>query len=102
MTAATDLAALRASLAADAPPPHLSRPLAALWHCARDAWDVAHALVQQAEGDPDHDWVHAHLHRVEGDLANAGYWYRRAGRPAASGTLEAEWTEIAAFLLAKP
>lgn len=102
MTATTDLVALRASLAADAPPSDLSRPLAALWHCARGAWDAAHALVQQAEGDPDHDWVHAHLHRVEGDLANAGYWYHRAGRPAASGALEAEWTEIAVSLLAKP
>jgi hypothetical protein len=45
--------------------------------------------------------VHAHLHRVEGDLSNAGYWYRRAGRPAARGALEAEWAQIAAALLAR-
>jgi hypothetical protein len=45
--------------------------------------------------------VHAHLHRVEGDLANAGYWYRRAGRPVARGSLESEWAEIAGALLAR-
>jgi hypothetical protein len=46
-------------------------------------------------------WVHAYLHRKEGDLWNAGYWYRRAGRPAATGALEAEWRAIAAALLAQ-
>ena len=45
------------------------------------------------------DWVHAYLHRVEGDLSNAGYWYRRAGKPPHSGELAAEWDEIAAALL---
>ena len=96
-----DVAALRSSLGRDAPPPGLSRPVRALWHCARGEWDAAHALAQAAEGEPDHDWVHAHLHRVEGDLSNAGYWYRRAGRPVARGSLEAEWAEIAGVLLAR-
>lgn len=96
-----DVAALRSSLGRDAPLPGLSRPVRALWHCARGEWDAAHALAQAAEGEPDHDWVHAHLHRVEGDLSNAGYWYRRAGRPVARGSLEAEWAEIAGVLLAK-
>jgi hypothetical protein len=56
-------------------------------------------VIQQHEGKLDCDLVHAHLHRVEGDLSNAGYWYRRAGRPAATGTLKDEWAEVAAELL---
>jgi hypothetical protein len=44
-------------------------------------------------------WVHAYLHRVEGDLGNAGYWYRQAGKPVASGSLEAEWEQICSALL---
>ena len=56
-------------------------------------WDGAHRLVQD---DPSREaaWIHAHVHRVEGDLGNAGYWYRRAGRPAATGSLEEERQEI--------
>ena len=52
-------------------------------------WDGAHALVQD-DPSPEAAWVHAHLHRVEGDLSNARYWYRRAGRPEATESLEAE------------
>ncbi len=61
----------------------------ALSRLAAGDWDGAHALVQD---DPSADaaWVHAHLHRVEGDLSNAGYWYRRAGRPVATDSLEEE------------
>ena len=54
----------------------------------------------RATAGRDGCWVHAHLHRVEGDLANAGYWYRRADRPASEAALDAEWEEIAAALLA--
>jgi hypothetical protein len=96
-----DLAGFRLSLSGQAPPAGTPRPLAALWHCARGEWDAAHRLVQADEGEPDHDWVHAHLHRVEGDIANAGYWYRSAGRPPARGSLEAEWAEVATALLAR-
>jgi hypothetical protein len=53
------------------------------------------------EGEADHDWVHAYLHRVEGDLSNAGYWYRRAKKPAATGSLDDEWAAIAGAMLAK-
>ena len=45
-------------------------------------WDAAHDLVQRHEGDPTADWVHAVLHKIEGDLSNSRYWYRHAGRPA--------------------
>jgi hypothetical protein len=79
--------------------PELPAPLLALWHDARGDWDGAHQLAQ-AEGSADSAWVHAYLHRKEGDVGNAGYWYRRAGRPAAQGDPAAEWAEIAAALLA--
>ena len=95
------LAAFTASLAAAKPPSGLSAPLLALWHAARGEWNAAHGIAQQQEGDPAHDWVHAHLHRVEGDLGNAGYWYRRAGKPVATGTIEEEWGAIAEALLAR-
>ena len=52
----------------------------ALGLVAAGDWDGAHALVQD-DPSPEAAWVHAHLHRVEGDLTNAGYWYRRAGKP---------------------
>lgn len=94
-----DLAEFERSLSEERPPVSLSRPLRALWHAARGEWDAAQGLAQQAEGDPAHDWVHAHLHRIEGDLGNAGYWYRRAGRPVATGDLREERRAIAAALL---
>jgi len=96
-----DLAAFRASLSAAAPPEGLSPALQALWWDARDDWDKAHALAQADEGGAG-DWVHAYLHRKEGDAANAGYWYRRAGKPASRGPLAEEWAAIAASLLARP
>ncbi len=83
-----------------AAPPPVAPALKALWHDARGEWDAAHAVAQEIE-NPDGAWVHAYLHRKEGDLGNAGYWYRQAGRPAAEGSLEAEWTAIVAELLAR-
>ncbi|WP_198372199.1 hypothetical protein [Roseomonas rosulenta] len=87
------------SLAAAEPPAGLPLALAALWHAARGGWNQAHAIVQAHEGTPDCDWVHAHLHRIEGDAANAAYWYRRAGRPVAAGAQDAERTDILAALI---
>jgi len=83
-----------------APEPTGSPPLRALWFDARGDWNAAHKCVDELS-EPDAMWVHAYLHRKEGDLWNAGYWYRRAGRPAATGALEAEWRAIAAALLAQ-
>ena len=88
----------RASLD-DGSPPDLPPALRALWWEARGDWERAHALAQEDEADPDLAWVHAYLHRREGDAGNAAYWYRRADRLAARGDLEAEWAEIAASLL---
>lgn len=98
MTAITDPGRLRATLADAAPPTGLDPLLVALWWAARGDWDRAHGIAQDIETG-DGAWVHAWLHRVEGDLANAGYWYARAGRPKATGPLDAEWNEIAAALL---
>ena len=93
------LDAFTRSLENDAPPEGLPRLLLALWHAARGDWTRAHELAQ-AEDDRPSAWVHAYLHRKEGDLSNAAYWYRRAGRPVADGPFEPEWREIAASLLA--
>ncbi len=87
-----------ASLAAAEPPAGLSLALAALWWDAKGDWNAAHEHVQRDEGNPECDWVHAYLHRKEGDSANAGYWYRSAGRKAANGALEHEWAAIVAVL----
>jgi len=87
-----------ASASRPGPPPALPPALVALWHDARGDWDGAHRTVQ-GEAGADAAWVHAYLHRKEGDAANAGYWYRRAARPAAGGALEEEWRAIAAALL---
>lgn len=88
------MAAYIGSLDGAAPPPDLSAPLAALWWAAKGDWDQAHRIVQD-ESSREAAWVHAYLHRVEGDLGNAGYWYRQAGRPVATDSLEAEWQRIA-------
>ena len=86
------------SLSKPEPPPGLSPALVALWWAGKDDWDKAHKLVMNEEG-AECAWVHAYLHRLEGDLDNARYWYRQARRPAASGELADEWAAIAAALL---
>lgn len=91
---------LKASLTEAAPPANLSQPLTALWWVAKGDWEQAHALAQKTP-TADGAWVHAHIHRVEGDLDNAGYWYGRAGKPASSEALESEWDQIASVLLGK-
>lgn len=78
-------------------PQDAAAPLRALDLLAAGDWEGAHVLVQD---DPSSAaaWVHAHLHRVEGDLSNAGYWYREAGKPVAVGDLAQERAAIAAAL----
>ncbi|MBT3533857.1 MAG: hypothetical protein HN478_08260 [Rhodospirillaceae bacterium] len=93
-----DLTAFKATLNGAAPPVGLDKAVEALWRVARDEWDAAHKLAQDQD-DAEGAWVHAHLHRVEGDLRNAGYWYRRADKPESTVALDAEWDEIAAALL---
>jgi hypothetical protein len=86
------------SLSNKSPPAGLSPALCALWWAGKDEWDKAHDIVMNDE-TADCAWVHAYLHRVEGDLDNARYWYRQARRKAATGDLGPEWTAIAEALL---
>ena len=83
---------------ADATPPAVSPLLLALWHDARGDWGKAHTLAQEVD-EASGAWVHAYLHRKEGDLGNAAYWYGRAKQPTATDSLEVEWARIAAALL---
>ncbi len=93
-------AELQLSVARDAgPPADCSDALRALWHDARGDWEGAHACAQD-DHSREGSWVHAYLHRKEGDSGNAGYWYARAGRtaPPRGTSLEAEWEAIARAL----
>ncbi len=90
--------ASEAALDASEPPAGCGAALAALWWARRGAWDAAHGLVQDATG-AEAAWVHAWLHRVEGDEANAAYWYSRAGQAVGRGSLEEERLAIAAALI---
>ena len=92
------LAEFRRSLSQRAPAARLRPPLAALWWAAKGDWNKAHEIVMD-EGSRDAAWVHAYLHRVEGDLGNARYWYRQAGRSPATGALDAEWEAIVRALI---
>jgi hypothetical protein len=81
-----------------APPKNISPALRALWHDARGDWEKAHGVAQAVE-DQSGAWVHAYLHRKEGDAENAAYWYRRARQPIATDALTVEWDRIASALL---
>jgi hypothetical protein len=88
----------RKSLAGAKPPVELTQAQAGLWWDAKGDWARAHESAQQDEG-PDGSWVHAYLHRKEGDQSNAAYWYRRAGKPVCRELLDAEWLSITRDLL---
>ena len=88
----------RQSLTDAQPPGNLDPLLQALWHEAKGDWSRAHELLQQDES-ADAAWVHAYLHRVEGDTGNAAYWYRRAGRAVSQESLADEWNSIVAAML---
>lgn len=90
----TDAVALAGRASAEG----LAPLLAALWWDARGDWARAHELAQSVD-TADGAWVHGYLHRKEGDLANADYWYRRAGRVRPAVPLAAEWAEIAQAML---
>jgi hypothetical protein len=86
------------SLGTNEPPADLTPALTALWWDARGDWDKAHSAAQDDEGN-DGAWVHAYLHRKEGDRGNAGYWYRRAGKSFCEKSLPEEWLSITQELL---
>ncbi len=72
--------------------------LQAMWWDAQHDWHRSHEIAQDEDSDIG-SWVHAYLHRREGDASNARYWYRRAGRPVYIGSLEQEWEEIVVELI---
>ena len=78
----------------------LQGPLLALWFDGRGDWERAHEVVQD-DDSREGAWVHAYLHRKEGDATNAAYWYRRAGRAVATGELKSEWAAMVRDLLAR-
>lgn len=79
-------------------PEETGPPLRALWHAAHGDWQAAHEEAQANEDAPS-AWVHALLHREEGDQWNAEYWYRRAGKPVFRGSIAEEREEMIATLL---
>lgn len=93
-----DFDGFRATLSAAALPSGLSPALEALWLDGKGDWLAAHNRLQSGTDDAS-SWVHAYLHRKEGDASNAAYWYRRAGRPVPDMTLDEEWADIAQILL---
>lgn len=93
-----DLSAFKDSLSTQNPPQEASVYLRALWYDAKADWDKAHELIQDVP-DKNAAWIHAYLHRKEGDTWNADYWYSRAGRKKPSVPLEEEWEQIASSFL---
>ena len=92
------LQTFKASLSHSAPPDGLTTLLRALWYDGKNDWEAAHNIAQDVDSE-DGSWIHAYLHRKEGDHGNASYWYRRAGRPVPRVTLSEEWENIAEELL---
>lgn len=97
----TTIDAFRSSLGAAAPPADVGPALQALWWLAKGDWDQAHKVCQNHEDSDDVNWVHAHLHRQEGDLNNARGWYKRAGKSMPAGELQEEWSGLVAEFLAR-
>lgn len=81
------------------PPSGLSQHLESLWWDAKGDWEKAHHLADRVISDSEGDWIHAYLHRKEGDSFNAGYWYNRAGKPRFTGTLDEEWKQLVQYFL---
>ena len=87
----------KASTSQSSPPP-IDTLLQALWYDAKGDWEAAHNLAQDVHSK-DGSWIHAYLHRKEGDLGNASYWYHRAGQPVCTKSLASEWEDITKALL---
>ena len=88
------------SLSGSQPPPSISSYLEALWYDAKEDWEKAHTLIQDVN-DSTAAWIHAYLHRKEGDIGNADYWYNRAAKKRPSLSLQQEWETIVKELVAR-
>ena len=92
------LDAFKQTTSQNQPPNDLNPFLLSLWFDAKGDWERSHEIIQELE-DKSSAWIHAYLHRKEGDTMNADYWYRRAGRTRPIQSLEEEWNSIASALL---
>ena len=88
----------RSTITSGRMPDQLSEALKAMWHDAAGDWDRAHDIAQEISG-AEGSWIHAYLHRKEGDQSNASYWYHRAGQPVCNTSLDQEWADITTALL---
>ena len=88
-----EISFLRNSLKQNDPPQNLPIHLKALWYDAKGNWQKAHNLIQDLN-DNTAAWIHAYLHRKEGDMGNADYWYSRAGKKMPQFSLEKEWEQL--------
>jgi hypothetical protein len=93
-----DINAFKETLTGNVPPNDLSVYLTALWYDAKGDWSKAHEMIQNSSHEHA-SWIHAYLHRKEGDIFNADYWYRKANKKRPSVSLEKEWEELAICLL---
>ncbi len=93
-----NLSVFKETLSGSEPPQNVSVYLKTLWYDAKGEWDKAHKLIQDFE-DRNASWIHAYLHRKEGDIGNADYWYSCAGKKRPSVSLEKEWEEIVTALI---
>ena len=93
-----NVSSFKESLSGNKPPQGSSVYLNALWYDAKGEWDKAHKLIQDVD-DKNAAWIHAYLHRKEGDSVNADYWYSRAGKKRSPFSLEKEWEEIVTALI---
>jgi hypothetical protein len=86
------------SLSLDSPPTNISEELQALWYDGKGNWNKAHDIAQDIYND-NGSWIHAYLHRKEGDLQNAHYWYRKAGKTLPAVSLNMEWIQLSEHFL---
>ena len=93
-----NFADFKTSLTTSTLPPPLPNSLQALWYDGKGDWNRAHDLAQDIH-TKEGSWIHAYLHRKEGDLGNAVYWYHRANQPVCKTSLEEEWENIVTALL---
>ena len=98
LASAVTLQEFKESAAQENPPEGMPPELEALWQDFKEDWHGAHRTAQDIH-TPIGSRIHAYLHRKEGDLGNARYWYRRSSEPEFSGTLEEEWAQIAGSIL---
>ena len=88
------------TLSQDTPPLEISEELKALWFDGKGNWNEAHNIAQDIHTE-NGSWIHAYLHRKEGDIQNAHYWYRRAGKTLPNLSLNIEWIQISEYLLSR-